>query len=106
MGAIIPRWEWRTFGTSFGSAEAIFGTLEPIETKESHELYFLTPGDANVKVRDDLLDVKVLEEVDARGLERWMPVMKQPWCGTFRRSLDQFLGSRPPISKYELITVR
>jgi exopolyphosphatase/guanosine-5'-triphosphate,3'-diphosphate pyrophosphatase len=30
-----------------------------------------------VKVRDDLMDVKVLREVNADGLERWEPVMKQ-----------------------------
>ena len=77
MAAIIPRWEWRTFGSSFGSAEAAFDALDPLETKESDELYFLAPGRANVKVRDDLLDIKVLEEVDSNGLERWMPVMKQ-----------------------------
>jgi exopolyphosphatase/guanosine-5'-triphosphate,3'-diphosphate pyrophosphatase len=77
MAVIIPRWEWRTFGTSFGAAEAVFKGLEPIETKDSEELYFLAPGHANVKVRDDLLDIKVLEEVDAKGLERWMPVMKE-----------------------------
>ena len=77
MAVIIPRWEWRTFGTSLGTAEGLFTTLEPIETKDSDELYFLAPGDVNVKVRDDLLDIKVLEEVDAEGLERWMPVMKQ-----------------------------
>ena len=29
-----------------------------------------------MKIRDDLLDVKLLREVDAEGLERWEPVMK------------------------------
>jgi exopolyphosphatase / guanosine-5'-triphosphate,3'-diphosphate pyrophosphatase len=29
-----------------------------------------------VKIRDDLLDVKLLREVDAHGLERWEPVLK------------------------------
>ena len=32
--------------------------------------------DANVKVRDGLLDVKELEHVDADGLEQWTPVLK------------------------------
>ena len=32
--------------------------------------------DANVKVRDELLDVKELEHVDADGLEQWAPVLK------------------------------
>ena len=43
---------------------------------ESDERYLLAGDDRNVKIRDDLLDVKVLREVDAKGLERWEPVMK------------------------------
>jgi exopolyphosphatase/guanosine-5'-triphosphate,3'-diphosphate pyrophosphatase len=77
MAAIVPRWEWRTFGTQFGSAEAAFAAMTTEETKDSDELYLLVPGGANVKVRDDLLDIKVLQEVDAYGLEQWKPVMKQ-----------------------------
>ena len=77
MATIVPRWEWRTFGTRFGSAEAAFAALTPEGTKDSDELYLLVPGGANVKVRDELLDIKVLEETDANGLEQWMPVMKQ-----------------------------
>jgi exopolyphosphatase/guanosine-5'-triphosphate,3'-diphosphate pyrophosphatase len=77
MTAIVPRWEWRTFGTRFGSAEAAFAAMTPEETKDSDELYLLVPGGANVKVRDDLLDIKALQEVDAYGLEQWKPVMKQ-----------------------------
>jgi hypothetical protein len=33
-------------------------------------------SDANVKIRDRLLDIKTLEQVNAGGLERWRPVMK------------------------------
>jgi len=77
MATIVPRWEWRTFGTRFGSAEAAFSALTPEETKDSDELYLLAPGGANVKVRDDLMDIKVLQKIDAYGLEQWMPVMKQ-----------------------------
>ena len=29
MATIIPRWEWRTFGSSFGDAEDRFGALTP-----------------------------------------------------------------------------
>lgn len=29
-----------------------------------------------MKVRDELMDVKVLRETDADGLEQWTPVMK------------------------------
>ena len=34
-------------------------------------------SDANVKIRDELLDIKVLERVDANGLEQWRPVSKE-----------------------------
>jgi exopolyphosphatase/guanosine-5'-triphosphate,3'-diphosphate pyrophosphatase len=112
MAKIIPRWEWRTFGSHFGIAEARFAELTPGAVQESDELYFLGGSGATVKVRDDLMDIKLLREVNADGLERWEPVMKQPfplqaadaakafeWLGlaapTLARdaySLDQFVG--------------
>ncbi len=75
-GAPPSRWEWRTFGTSFGAAESAIAALPLSPPAESDELYLLGPGPDTVKVRDDLLDVKVRREVDAAGLERWEPVMK------------------------------
>jgi exopolyphosphatase/guanosine-5'-triphosphate,3'-diphosphate pyrophosphatase len=72
MGA---RWEWRAFGAEFGGAEDRLG--EPVLLQTSDEVYLLSRvTDANVKVRDDLLDVKELERVDADGLEQWTPVLK------------------------------
>ena len=45
--------------------------------QESDELYLLSPvNDASVKVRDELLDVKQLQQVDEHGLEQWLPVLK------------------------------
>lgn len=79
MAPIVPRWEWRTFGAHFGIAETRFAELTPGTVQESDELYFLGGSSANVKVRDDLMDIKVLREVNAEGLERWEPVMKQPF---------------------------
>ena len=79
MATIVPRWEWRTFGTHFGIAETRFAELTPGAVQESDELYFLGGSGANVKMRDDLMDIKVLREVSAEGLERWEPVMKQPF---------------------------
>src|SRR5262245_20333151 len=77
MPTIVPRWEWRTFGNRFGVADARFAELTPDNVQESDELYFLGGGGANVKVRDDLMDIKVLREINADGLERWEPVMKK-----------------------------
>ena len=80
MGEVIPRWEWRTFGDRFGAAEAHLAALEAGKAQQSDELYLLSSAcDANVKVRDGLMDVKRLERTDAQGLEQWRPVMK----GTF-----------------------
>jgi len=77
MNAIIPRWEWRTFGASFGEADRRFEALAPGGGQESDETYLLSPGtDANVKIRDGLMDIKTLEQVNADGLEQWRPVMK------------------------------
>ncbi|MFZ0704831.1 MAG: hypothetical protein WAM71_04445, partial [Candidatus Korobacteraceae bacterium] len=77
MEKIIPRWEWRTFGESFGDADAKYAALTPTDVQESDELYFLTnENNENVKVRFDLMDIKTLVEVNADGLEQWKPVMK------------------------------
>jgi hypothetical protein len=51
--------------------------MTSVQTTDSAELYLLAPEGANVKVRDDLLDIKVLQDVDGSGLEQWIPVMKQ-----------------------------
>ena len=49
-------------------------------TADSDETYLLvTAADASsaiVKIRFDLMDIKLLREVDADGLERWEPVLK------------------------------
>ena len=112
MATIVPRWEWRTFGAHFGIAETRFAELTPGAVQESDELYLLGGSGANAKVRDDLMDIKVLREVNADGLERWEPVMKQafplpaaeaarvfaslglgaPQLGRDDYTLDQFVG--------------
>ena len=78
MDTIVPRWEWRTFGAGFGAADEDFAALEPELVQESDETYLLTPGvDAAVKIRAGLMDIKLLEQVDAAGLEQWRPAMKE-----------------------------
>jgi exopolyphosphatase/guanosine-5'-triphosphate,3'-diphosphate pyrophosphatase len=76
VAEIIPRWEWRTFGHRFGPAEDAFAAMTPTGVQESDELYLLSGAGDNVKVRDDLMDIKVLKEVNGDGLEQWTPVMK------------------------------
>ncbi len=113
MSEIIPRWEWRTFGLDFGPAEAVFAGLTPIgPPTDSEEVYFHHPGSGTiVKIRDDLLDVKVLKEIDPEGLEQWIPVLKEGFPIAGERVLAA-LGSmgvdppkleRPSYSEQELI---
>jgi exopolyphosphatase/guanosine-5'-triphosphate,3'-diphosphate pyrophosphatase len=76
MAEITPRWEWRSFGRRFGAAEARLAQLQAKSTQDSDEIYLLAPAGANVKIRDALMDIKLLREVNADGLEQWTPVMK------------------------------
>ena len=76
MNEITPRWEWRSFGRHFGEAETRLAALTPTGVQESDEVYLLSGTGDNVKVRDALMDIKVLREVNADGLEQWTPVMK------------------------------
>jgi exopolyphosphatase/guanosine-5'-triphosphate,3'-diphosphate pyrophosphatase len=77
VAGIVPRWEWRTFGESFGAAEGLLDLREVERVQESDELYLLSQeSDASVKIRDGLMDVKRLEAVDGNGLEQWRPVLK------------------------------
>ena len=74
---IIPRWEWRTFGESFGPAEERFAALKPKRVEDSDETYLLsTRSDASVKIRGGVMDVKHLEAVNDDGLEQWLPILK------------------------------
>jgi len=74
---IVPRWEWRAFGRSFGAAEGALVPMIPERTEEGDELYLLSHAGENVKIRDDLMDVKILRETNDDGLERWEPVLKE-----------------------------
>jgi exopolyphosphatase/guanosine-5'-triphosphate,3'-diphosphate pyrophosphatase len=102
MAAIIPRWEWRAFGEGLGAAEEALAALTPGPVEESDELYLLSAADDNVKVRDDLLDIKLLREVDAHGLERWEPVMKEGFplpAAEVPRVFDALGVPPPPVTR-------
>ena len=77
MADITPRWEWRSFGRSLRRGRgAARRSCTPSGVQESDEIYLLSPAGGNVKIRDALMDIKVLREVNADGLEQWTPVMK------------------------------
>lgn len=100
--SILPRWEWRTFGESFGAAESALTEWEPTGTSESDERYLVTAAAENVKIRDDLLDIKVLREVDAHGLERWEPTLKAPFpldAATLATVFAALRTPEPPLTR-------
>ena len=75
--AIVPRWEWRTFGEPLDTADAVLAGFDIKSDHDSDETYLLSVhSDPSVKIRDGLMDVKHLRQVDDAGLELWLPVMK------------------------------
>lgn len=77
MGKIIPRWEYRVFAEDLGAIESTIREHEVTRVKESAEDYIVCRSSGNnVKVRDGLLDIKQLENINDDTLEQWMPVMK------------------------------
>ena len=102
MAMIIPRWEWRVFGDDLAAAEQVLAELDPGAVVESDELYLLAATRANVKVRNDLLDIKVLREVDDDGLERWEPVLKKGFplpAGEVSKVFDALGVDPPPLDR-------
>lgn len=78
MAEIIPRWEWRTFGKEFGGGEEKIKELGTDNfVKKSSEKYILSRNsNENCKIRDDLMDIKSLRQVNSDKLEQWYPTMK------------------------------
>jgi hypothetical protein len=76
MEKIVARWEWRTFGYAFGVAEEKIKTF-PSKVRESSEVYILSARSMdNTKIRDMLMDIKYLVQVNENKLEQWYPLMK------------------------------
>jgi exopolyphosphatase/guanosine-5'-triphosphate,3'-diphosphate pyrophosphatase len=97
--AIVPRWEWRTFGESFGVAEERLAAISPTKAEDSDELYVLSRrAEASCKVRSGQLDVKRLEQVDEDGLQQWRPVAKAelPVAAADVAALLRVLGASVP----------
>ena len=74
---IIPRWEWRTFGNSFGTCRELIENRELGNYKKNREIYILSKVSGNnVKIRNQTVEVKTLQTVNDIGLEQWCPAMK------------------------------
>jgi exopolyphosphatase/guanosine-5'-triphosphate,3'-diphosphate pyrophosphatase len=76
MSSITPRWEWRTFGSDFGDIEARLRASSS-GRRDSSEIYVVSDDPSiNTKIREQTLDLKVLQQIDSHGLELWLPVLK------------------------------
>jgi hypothetical protein len=77
MSTIKARWEWRTFGTTFGEAETKINSFPEDKVRNSSEVYILSKKSMdNTKIRDMLMDIKTLQRVNEDKLEQWYPIMK------------------------------
>jgi hypothetical protein len=97
------RWEWRTFGTTFGEAE---GRIRRFPAHHSASRETCIVGDAtgvSVRVRHLLLDVRVLQEASREGLERWVTVIKEPFPVGASAVADtcRILGAPCPSLRHE-----
>jgi exopolyphosphatase / guanosine-5'-triphosphate,3'-diphosphate pyrophosphatase len=100
---IVPRWEWRTFGDTFGEVERKLAATGPERVVESDETYLLSvASEASVKVRDGVMDVKLIEAVDGDGLEQWRPTMKAEFplaADGVRQVFDALAVPVPPLAR-------
>ena len=72
-----PRFEFRIFGIDLGKAkEALLKLAPPTLTRQMNSIYLLTAGNTknNIKIRDGIMDIKVLEQ-EYMGLEQWNPFL-------------------------------
>ena len=105
MSAIIPRWEWRTFGSRFGLADERFAALDATGVQESDETYLLGTPTGNPKIRDGLMDIKLLRDTQ-HGLQRWEPVLKTafPLSADDVRAVFATLGMASPDLRRDTYT--
>src|SRR3954447_1703310 len=72
-----PRWEWRTLTEPSDEAERRFDAIAVDTVADSDEQYLLSlDREVSAKIRDGLMDVKVLEQQREDGLQQWRPIMK------------------------------
>lgn len=75
--AVIPRFEFRIFGNNLDKYESKIKKLSEKEmTRQMDSTYLITPWKRknNVKVREGVMDIKLLEQ-NHKGLEQWNPFL-------------------------------
>jgi hypothetical protein len=93
MSNPLGRFEFRVWGNQLSPfRDRLAAIATPSEPRESAETYILsrTTDTANVKIRDGLLDLKVMTEQVGR-LERWRPVLKARFPLDSRTIVEQVL---------------
>ncbi len=77
VAEVLPRYEFRIFGNCLDEYESKIKALSEKEiTRQMDSIYLLTPWKRknNLKIRDGVMDIKVLEE-EHSGLEQWNPFL-------------------------------
>lgn len=95
---IVSRWEWRIFGKDFASAESAIKKYPLGNIKKSEEFYILSRlKNDNIKIREDVVEVKVLQAINEHGLEQWSPAARQrlPISAASLPELFKHIGSIP-----------
>ncbi|OYT11449.1 MAG: hypothetical protein B6I19_11405 [Bacteroidetes bacterium 4572_114] len=88
--SVIPRYEFRIFGNDLAKYESKIKKLSSKEmTRQMDSVYLLTPWKRknNVKIREGVMDIKVLEQ-DHLDLQQWNPFL----VGEFPLDLKQFIN--------------
>ncbi len=76
-GSIVPRYEFRIFGSNLDLYENKIKEISDKEqSRQMESVYLLTPWKRknNVKIREGVMDVKILEQQES-GLEQWSPFL-------------------------------
>jgi len=101
MDKIIARWEWRTFGDAFGTAEDKIRSFPCDKVRNSSEVYILSRKSMdNTKIRDMLMDIKTLQQINADKLEQWYPVMKAGFPLTHEVLADVFTAWKVKMPEF------
>jgi hypothetical protein len=102
MAEIKARWEWRTFGEAFGEAEKKILSYPKDKVRNSSEVYILSKNSTdNTKIRDMLMDIKTLRQVNRDRLEQWFPVMKAGFPLALPVLVDVFKAWKAPLPQLQ-----
>src|SRR3954464_8096254 len=107
-GRAMSRWEWRTLTERADEAERRFETYPPGAVAESDETYLLSlDREVSAKIRDGLMDVKVLEQQREDGLQQWRPIMKAefPISAAEATTLLDALGAGATANGHRTLTL-